>query len=304
MKTKPVPLKHHHLPVFYLHRWTGEDGRLCQFSRPYKEIVPKRLHPEQTGFVERLYELKGLPQDQAQKIEQFFMQPLDTSAAEALVMLENDDPRMKTDGEARSAWSLFIMSLLMRSPEDIEALKLAIADEWTRSVPELEIKYAARRGQNDPPTFQVYLAQCDSSYVERWAMTLLPKLIDHRMIGELLNKMRWIVRSFPSEAGELLTSDCPVIMSATLSEQNAYLFLPISPNRLFVAVNDIETQQRVVLRDPAEQVDAVNQYVVGGAVKFVYGHDDRILAYVQEHMGTKPRKRLIDRLAASRKTGI
>lgn len=37
-----IPIKHHHLPVFYLDRWTGEDSQLCQFSRPHNEIVPLR----------------------------------------------------------------------------------------------------------------------------------------------------------------------------------------------------------------------------------------------------------------------
>ena len=33
--------KHHYLPVFYLKQWAGKDGRLCEFSRPYKNVKPK-----------------------------------------------------------------------------------------------------------------------------------------------------------------------------------------------------------------------------------------------------------------------
>jgi hypothetical protein len=79
-----IPIKHHHLPVFYLKRWVGDDGRLCQFSRPHLEVVAHRKYPSQTAYVERLYELPGLSLDKAQQIEQRFMQRVDSLAAEAL----------------------------------------------------------------------------------------------------------------------------------------------------------------------------------------------------------------------------
>jgi hypothetical protein len=102
-----VPLKHHHLPVFYLNRWTGKDGRLCQFSRPHKDIVADRKHPAQTGYVERLYEIPGLPPENAQLIEDDFMQRLDSHAAAALTMLEDDDPRITREATGRKCMVAF-----------------------------------------------------------------------------------------------------------------------------------------------------------------------------------------------------
>jgi hypothetical protein len=26
------PIRHHYIPVFYLKKWTGPDGRLCEYS--------------------------------------------------------------------------------------------------------------------------------------------------------------------------------------------------------------------------------------------------------------------------------
>jgi hypothetical protein len=289
-----VPLKHHHLPVFYLNRWTGEDGRLCQFSRPHNQIVPKRKHPEETGYVKRLYEMPGLPPEEAQQIEQGFMQGLDSDAAEALAMLENDVPRITHESKPRSAWSRFIMSLLMRTPEDIAALKGGIAVEWAQVITKMEKKYT-------PAMVAEYLAQRDPDYAEQLAMSLAPRLIDHQGIGDLLNNMEWLVRRVPAEAGEFLTSDRPVIRSWTLTEPNAYLFLPIGPTTIFVAVSDIETQRMVEERDPAQQVDAINQFVAGRAVKFVYARDDGPLDYVRQHMGTRPERGLIELVTERRK---
>lgn len=301
MSKLPIPLKHHYLPIFYLKRWAGADGRICQFSRPHKEIVPKRKHPAETGYVIRLYEMPGDPPERAQRIEQGFMQPVDTLAADALVMLENNDPCITSKSKMRSAWSRFIMSLLMRTPEDISALKSGVAEEWTRGILELYTEYSAKKGPNGPPTIEEYLVQRAPHEVDRIAMALAPMLIDHYMIGELLNNMRWLVVRISSNAGEFLTSDRPVLMTSTLTEDDAYIFFPIGPKTLFVAVNDIETQRRIEACDPSERVERVNRFIAGHAVKYVYARDDSALDYVRQHMGTHPRTSLIEQLVAFRK---
>jgi hypothetical protein len=266
-----VPLKHHHLPAFYLSRWVDENGDVCQFSRPHKEVVPNRKHPDATGFVIRLYETPGLPSEEAQRLEQRFMQPVDTLAAEGLEMLEANDPRITREARPRSAWSRFILSLLLRTPEDVAALKSGVVEEWARSVPNLQTKYAANRADTDPPTVEEYMAQQSPEFVEQMAMSIAPSLIDHRKIGELLINMRWLIVRVTSEAGEFLTSDRPVLMTSTLTEENTYVMLPIGPKALFVAVKDVETQRRIEARAPEERVEAVNRYVAGHAVKYVYG---------------------------------
>jgi len=296
-----IPLKHHHLPIFYLKRWLSEDGQLSQFSRPRKEVIARRKYPSQTAYLERLYEMPGLPAEKAQQIEQGFMQLLDSQAAEALSALENDDPHMQTDSRLRSAWSRFIMSLLLRAPDDIAALKAGVLEEWLRAIPNLEAEYAAKKAPEDPPTFAEYFASRNPYEIARWAMSLAPKLMDHHGIGALLNNMRWFIVRISSEAGEFLTSDRPVAMSWTLTEEHAFLFLPIGPKAVFVAVNDIETQQIIEARDPAERVDAVNQFVAGRAVKYVYSRSDAALDFVRLHMGTRQRKSLIEQIAERRR---
>lgn len=291
-----MPLKHHYNPQFYLSRWAGEDGRLCQYSKPRDVVVPNRKYPSQTGFQERLYEMAGHPPDVAQQVESRFMQPLDTLAAEALVELENNDPVMERDPRLRSAWSRFIMSMMLRGPEAMQALKRGIAAHWQRAVPELEAKYAHLKGPDDPPNFADYMAKREHS-TDAWAMSLAPYLIDHNMIGDLLNNMRWFIRRIGSDTGELLTSDQPILMSATLTEEHAYLFLPIGPKAMFVAVNDVETQDLVEARDPEDQLRGWNQYIAGRAVRYSYARDDSVFDFVSEHFGKHPRRTLLEELA-------
>lgn len=291
-----IPIKHHYNPEFYLSRWTGEDGRLCQFSRPNGVLVPNMRFPSQTGYQKRLYEMPDLPADKAQQVELLFMQPLDTMAAEALVCLDNDDPRMRQDPKLRSAWSRFIMSMMLRAPEAIEALKQGVATQWRKSIPALEERYEQVRGDSDPATFTEYLAKHGNN-TDGWAMSLAPKLIDHALIGNMLNNMRWFVRRISSAEGEFLTSDRPVVMSWTLTEENAFLLFPIGPKAMFVAVNDVATQGLIEEREPGEQVRAWNQLLAGRAVRFVYARDDLVLPFVAEHIGKHQRPTLLEQIA-------
>lgn len=66
------------------------------------------------------------------------MSPLDSAAAEALAALEKGDPRMRRDPQMRSAWSRFLMSLMMRMPDHLDTLETGLAEEWIRHMPELE----------------------------------------------------------------------------------------------------------------------------------------------------------------------
>jgi hypothetical protein len=129
-------IRHHYIPVFYLKRWCDADGRLCEYSRPYKDFYTKRIYPVQSGFVDRLYEIKGVPEAMAQVVEDEFMKPVDSLAAISLTMLESGSDRIRNESKYRSAWSLFLMTLLMRMPEDLEVLAQALADDWKKEFPE------------------------------------------------------------------------------------------------------------------------------------------------------------------------
>src|SRR5687767_7784784 len=100
----------------YLMRWQGADGRVCEYGRPYGNIVkPRRSHPDGTGYVKRLYSIDGAPEDEAHSFEAGFMSPADSLAADALVKLENNGNAEWTP-RLRDAWTRFVLSLLVRNP--------------------------------------------------------------------------------------------------------------------------------------------------------------------------------------------
>jgi hypothetical protein len=147
-------IRHHYIPVFYSKRWSGDDDRICEFSRPHKKIHSHRVYPKQTGFLDLLYEKKGVPKRIAQRVEDVFMKSVDDFAADALSLIETDVKKVKNDAEQGSAWSLFLITLMTRMHEDLAVLTQILEDDWKRYLPLFKERHAANRKPDDPETIE------------------------------------------------------------------------------------------------------------------------------------------------------
>ena len=61
--------------------------------------------------------------------------------------------------------------------------------------------------------------------------------------------------------------------------------LPIGPLSLFVAVNNLETENIIKSMNPRQLMEQVNDRVASQARRFVYGSDDRQLRFVANRLG-------------------
>ena len=83
--------RHLYIPEFYLKRWAdrGGTGQLIEFSKPWGDIVkPKRVYPRQTGFLDRLNEMRGFPPETADIIKKSFFSPVASKAADVLAKMK------------------------------------------------------------------------------------------------------------------------------------------------------------------------------------------------------------------------
>ncbi|MET3359779.1 MULTISPECIES: DUF4238 domain-containing protein [Bradyrhizobium] len=294
LTVKP-PVKHHYIPAFYLRRW-AVDGRVTEFTKPHRSIVVKSIAPERTGYQERLYELKGFEPDLAQQVEEKFFKPTDTLASDALGMLVRYGHRAPWDSHSRSAWSRFILSLLLRCPEDIAPFREWWHADFNRTDEGDEARYHAAREDGDPETFAEFLDSQPLSLKEQYQYEVLFKLIDHAEIGAEINAMHWRVLSFPSDAPTLLTSDRPVMRTLNLRDRQAHIALPIGPRLLFMASPSAGFLERVLKADLVGLAKEANRQIVEGASRFVYGADDKQLRFVQNRFGKSPQPRLMEGL--------
>ena len=131
--------KHHYIPVFYLKQWAGPDQRVCEYSRPYKIVKPKRVHPDGTGYVRGLYTVPGAEPNVAEFIEREFLKPTDSVASDVLRLLLTGQ-QIDWTTITRSAWSRFIISLMLRNP--------SMWQGWERKLPRSSAPYL-RNSMND-----------------------------------------------------------------------------------------------------------------------------------------------------------
>src|SRR4051812_3536649 len=131
------PNRHHYIPVFYLRQWTGDDGRLCQYSTPQrpparKVVKAKRKFPAATGYIDGLYTIPGLAPDEAQFVEAQFMKMVDDWAAKALQTLLQPHPRTRDlPRREHVGWARFVYSLILRNPEQLQRMR---AEAVTRGI--------------------------------------------------------------------------------------------------------------------------------------------------------------------------
>ena len=285
---KQQSLKHHYMPIFYLKRWAGEDGRLCEFSRPYQLVKPQRKNPEAAGHLQGLYTVSGLPPEDQSILEDKFFRQVDQTASDALdFMLANTSGVDDMSSRLRSGWSRFLLSLIHRNPEKVGDLQAKLRVELTTRLPEIEQMYQTQRQPSDPETFEVLWTLLEQDVEEKSWAVLVQSVIDSLRVGTFLNAMRWSIVTFNESRHSLLTSDRPVLRTNGIDRPDGHIALPISPTQIFVAVKTLETEAALRQANAEELHARSNDTVTRQAVKFVYATDDRQLRFVESRLAQK-----------------
>jgi hypothetical protein len=181
--------RHHYIPIFYLKQWSGEDGRICEFSKPHDLVKPRKVHPSGTAYMDGLNTIHGLPREEEQYLENVFYKAADDDAARALRILLAPPPRTMTVKE-RSGWSRFIISLMLRNPEAVEKHTKVAVELFRESLPRIEELYARERRPEDPLTYAEYAQIHGPNPEGRTIVRMLQGLVDNEELGRKLNSMR------------------------------------------------------------------------------------------------------------------
>ncbi len=284
------PNRHHYIPVFYLKQWTGPDGRLCEYSRPYKETRAKRKHPSATGYVDGLYSLPDVPPEQTQKIETQLMKSVDDWAAKALNELLQNNPRPgQFDPRLALGWCRFLYSLIVRNPEYLELAGQKMASLGPEVLESVREDYPLLRTPTDPESFDEYKAKFVLNPISITAPHALPYLINSRRVAKEIASLIWVTRPVRNAKWTMLTSDRPIIMTNGLTRSDAHIVIPISPRMLFIASRNKETNDRINSMTSNDIVETTNNKVAEQAIKYIYGIDDKQLRFVANRLGKRVR---------------
>ncbi|MBD9356464.1 DUF4238 domain-containing protein [Methylomonas albis] len=232
LKQKQFSHKHHFVPKFYLRAWYDCDGMGFWLYTRNKagNIVLKRRPAKSVAYVNDLYSFKpvGLPflsQTSSDELERNFFSNIDDAAA--LIhqkLISSNINSLSVDD--RRVWSLFINSLLERSPKRIAEIERSvnaaeIIEDLVRRRPSLQL--------------QEILNNLDiGAVVRNNLLTALINYIFDEQFIEYLTQLCWSTFDLP-DGEHFLTGDSPVVVNGGLSDKPIHLLsIALSPRRLLV----------------------------------------------------------------------
>lgn len=117
-------------------------------------------------------------------------------------------------------------------------------------------------------------------------VNLIIKALDNDVVGAHINQMTHAIFDISASPHRLLTSDRPVELF-NLRGSNGVLSIPISPTKLFVAVNNRAILDELRRAAPAKLVSNVNAFVASRARRFVWTQDASQERFVEDTMSTR-----------------
>lgn len=276
--------RHHYVPVFCLKRWeTG--GRVCQYSRPHRQVVPRLKAPAAAGFEVDLYSVSGFPAEHRTMLEDHFLKQVDQIASDALnVMLDQGRGAAALSPRLRDGWSRFIMSLHHRSPTRLAALKERCRQYVAANMGQYQQLFHEMRAPDDTRSFDDFCDDINRDADQRLWAEVFRRAVDSQRVGDFLNRMTWHVVSINCSDRSLLTSDHPLEASNGLDRHDGHIVLPLGPSTIFMATNTEEMLAQIRAWPIRVLQARINDAVVRQASRFVYGRDDRQLRFVENRL--------------------
>lgn len=286
-------MKHHYIPQFYLEPWVNRDldNKLLEYRRLQlpREQLPrleiKRRGKMETGWAENLYRIPGASKETQQNVEKIFMGAVDTKAAQARdMMLAGNVP---VDPEIRHGWARFLLSLIIRTPEAVQAFKKKVRSDFLNPDPEFQGRYDAARRDGWPATLEEYLLDRSPHMAERTAVIMITRLIQNQNVLRLMTRAEWWILDTSSKKTKILSSDHPLIMSNGLGRVDGHLAIPLSPRLVFVAVMNRDFGAHMRRTALSKLIRNINDAVIGQGRRSVYAYDDESTREVKRRMGKR-----------------
>lgn len=291
-ETKPPKQDHHFIPCFYSKRWAGPE-LLCEFSRPYDIVKPRRTSPKGTGYVPRLYAIDDEQVHRQNRLEDEFYKPVDTRAADALGLIENDIRNADWPPALRRAWSSFVMSLLLRMPQDMALVEASYRREFAYLTADQRRQYAAKRKSGWPATLSDAVGGLNDQAAAGQGKELITRLVTNPRIAGKIEAMHWRALDVSAAREKVLTSDRRVHLNGKLGDVKTTIILPIGPGRLFVAAASEKRVDEIAAKGADRLVARSNQIVTRSAEAYVYGQDDSALDFVRHNFGRDRKKSVL-----------
>ena len=237
-------MRHHYVPEFLLKAWaeTSADEMIEAFRLDIPGFPSKRHSPKGSGYETDLY---ALTRDQVgrfdkQAVETDCLKHIDNEAARVLRKMLIGDLLKLTERE-RIDWATFLMSLIVRTPDNIKFLNSEAPKKLKAILDAKPEKYGAISEAAGPPTLSEFTEQVRPGLIENFGTLLIKDLTIDPELGNKILSMNWGCVSFSGQKDHLLLSDLPITLSEDIDHPDLIIVLPISPHMAFMATNTKRT---------------------------------------------------------------
>jgi Protein of unknown function (DUF4238) len=203
-------------------------------------------------------------------------------ASQALAV-QITDPTVGWTSELVTAWSRFIVGIHLRHPDSMPELRAGAAAQWEADGDKYQAEYEKIRKPTDPATFDEYIAIRDPLVKTKMQLNLIIKALDNEFICSHINQMQWTVADFSHAGMELLVSDRPVEIHA-LAVPKGIVTIPLTPTKLFIAVNDPASLPMIQKRPAREVIERINLSLVSRARRYVWARDNSQREFIEANM--------------------
>lgn len=232
-------MDHHYVPQFYLREWAGDEGKVWRYRRePSGSVSEKPVAPRGTAYEPDLYAVVDAgeirPPYNPHVIEREFFGKIDNDAAPVLrKLVESDAPAL--DDTERTAWALFMNSLIERGPATLgwrdEAAPVAAAQSIER------LRSTSGTTREGRVRVERIIARIDPVQMARNSVRefMVSEIRDQKVI-DYLKSLAWVVVPRTAADPPFITTDRPLLVNVGESSRPInVLTMAVSPKKLFLA---------------------------------------------------------------------
>lgn len=159
----------------------------------------------------------------------------------------------------------------IRTPENVEKIKVEGRRALVREMESGQPEYAMLKGVTDPATAVDWLEVNRPGLIESIGVGQLPKIASNTRAMQNVLSFSWHIVNFETLSKPLLTSDRPCVYTEGLDNPDCVIALPLSPRHAFFAFRPNSHAQRALMRTSISRLAAgLNESVVGQAVTRAY----------------------------------
>jgi hypothetical protein len=284
--------RHHYIPQFLLRKW-ATNGRLTAYyfeTGSGKVIENAKAAVASACQISDLNSYFGVHLTQRDFPETGFFTPrVDTPAAAALQVMLNKGVRALRP-EQRVDWARLLVSLAVRTPEALRELgpretkkAFALVEAIAKGPPDAERKVSA--------LIQANMKKLQRNFPLNIAMDLST---DPEKLGAVDRMMWWVCR-WPRST--ILIGDRPLLTfpraphpcGIPLNNPSCLIALPIAPNAVFFASDDLETNHKARKMTPSRISFAVNEETIWRST-CIYAFDKSPATFVNPRVEGKAKR--------------